>query len=140
MHVKAAVKEGHEKKRSDPVGRLLDGTKAIIHGRYTTRKKKVWTRDESVVRWPPGRPVFSVSCKMASEAPTCLQRHAHYRDGHRGQEFRLFSSFRFSFPAASSPGAFPFLPVGNESMIETCHSKEEQLTPKLGFSTSFSDE
>ena len=29
---------------------------------------------------------------------------------------------------------------GNESMIETCHSKEEQLTPKLVFSTSSSDE
>ena len=55
MHVKAAVKEGHEKKRSDPVGRLLDGTKAIIHGRYTRRKKKSvdprWIR-RPVAAWP----------------------------------------------------------------------------------------
>ena len=144
MHVKAAVKEGHEKKRSDPVGRVLDDTKAIIHGRYTTRGKKSegprWIRP--VAAWPTYYLLRLVqNGKLGtnlSSTPCTLQSWPSWS----GVETLFLLSVQFSSGIIS--GCFSVSTCGerkgNASMIETCHSKEEQLTPKLGFSASFSDE
>ena len=73
-----------------------------------------------------------------SSTPCTLQRWPSWS----GVQTLFLLSVQFSGGIIS--GCFSVSTCGemkrNESMIETCHSKEEQLTPKLGFSASFSDE